>query len=66
MKKLLKSKFIKGLISEIPIFGATLANLESKDSGEGNTDKERLAGQITALIMAILGILEATGVIDAF
>jgi len=66
MKKLFKSKFVKGLISEIPFVGAALANIESKDSGEGKTDKQRLAGQITALIVAVLTLLETFGVIDAF
>ena len=57
-------RFGKGLLSEIPGVNLSKTNQDSLDNGVGNTSKDRLAGQIAAVIVAILTLLETFGIVD--
>lgn len=57
-------RFAKGAISEIPGVNLLKTNQDSTDNEVGKTSKDRLAGQIAAVIVAVLSLLETFGVID--
>jgi len=57
-------RFAKGAISEIPGVNILKTNQDSDDNGRGKTSKDRLAGQIAAVIVAVLSLLETFGLID--
>ena len=66
MKKIGKFllRFGKGALSEIPGANLMRTNQDSDDNEVGKTSHDRLAGQIAAVIAAVLALLETFGLVD--
>lgn len=58
------SGVLRGAIREIPVVGGVLDNIQNPSNGEGNIDKNQLAGQIIMGGIVLSTVLFGLGVVE--